>query len=124
VNEAATRRPELEVFNGLGGFADGGREYVIFLGPAQSTPAPWLNVIANGVVRFPGLESGSGYTWSGNSRENQLTPWSNDPVSDPVSEAIYVRDDDSGELLGSNGLAHPLRGIHVRDPSRGRLQPV
>jgi len=32
-----------------------------------------------------------------NSRENQLTPWSNDPVSDPVGEAIYLRDDDSGE---------------------------
>ena len=99
--------PELEFFNGLGGFADGGREYVTILGPGQSTPAPWLNVIANTSFGFLVSESGSGYTWSGNSRENQLTPWSNDPVSDPVSEAIYVRDDDTGELWGPTAL--PIR---------------
>ncbi len=103
----AAPRPELEFFNGLGGFADGGREYVTILGPGQSTPAPWLNVIANASFGFQVSESGSGYTWSGNSRENQLTPWSNDPVSDPVSEAIYVRDDDSGELWGPTAL--PIR---------------
>jgi cyclic beta-1,2-glucan synthetase len=105
--EAAAPRPELEFFNGLGGFADGGREYVIMLGPGQSTPTPWLNVIANASFGFQVSESGSGYTWSGNSHENQLTPWSNDPVSDPVSEAIYVRDDDSGELWGPT--AQPIR---------------
>jgi cyclic beta-1,2-glucan synthetase len=66
-----------------------------------------LNVIANESFGFQVSESGSGYTWSGNSRENQLTPWSNDPVSDPVSEAIYVRDDDSGELWGPTAL--PIR---------------
>jgi len=106
-SETAAPRPELEFFNGLGGFADGGREYVAVLGPGQSTPAPWLNVIANASFGFQVSESGSGYTWSGNSRENQLTPWSNDPVSDPVSEAIYVRDDDSGELWGPT--AQPIR---------------
>ena len=100
-------RRELEFFNGLGGFADGGREYVTVLGPGQSTPAPWLNVIANASFGFQVSESGSGYTWSGNSRENQLTPWSNDPVSDPVSEAIYVRDDDTGELWCPTAL--PIR---------------
>ena len=106
-SEAAVPRPELEFFNGLGGFADGGREYVTILGPGQSTPAPWLNVIANPSFGFQVSESGSGYTWSENSRENQLTPWSNDPVTDPVSEAIYVRDDDSGELWGPT--AQPIR---------------
>jgi cyclic beta-1,2-glucan synthetase len=105
--EAPVPRPELEFPNGLGGFADDGREYVTILGPDQSTPAPWLNVIANASFGFQVSESGSGYTWSGNSRENQLTPWSNDPVSDPVSEAIYVRDDDSGELWGPT--AQPIR---------------
>ena len=104
---APAPRPELEYFNGLGGFADRGREYVTVLGPGQSTPAPWLNVIANPSFGFQVSEAGSGYTWSGNSRENQLTPWSNDPVSDPVSEAIYVRDDDSGELWGPT--AQPIR---------------
>ncbi len=100
-------RPQLEFFNGLGGFADRGREYVAILGPGQSTPAPWLNVVANETFGFQVSESGSGYTWSGNSRENQITPWSNDPVSDPISEAIYVRDDESGELWGPTAL--PIR---------------
>ena len=106
-SEATPPRPELEFFNGLGGFSDRGREYVAILGPGQSTPAPWLNVIANESFGFQVSESGSGYTWSGNSRENQLTPWSNDPVSDPVSEAIYVRDDETGELWGPT--AQPIR---------------
>ncbi len=106
-SEPPAPRPELEFFNGLGGFADGGREYVAVLGPGQATPAPWLNVIANESFGFQVSESGSGYTWSGNSRENQLTPWSNDPVSDPAGEAIYVRDDDTGELWGPT--AQPIR---------------
>jgi cyclic beta-1,2-glucan synthetase len=64
-------------------------------------------VIANPSFGFLVSESGSGYTWSENSRENQLTPWSNDPVSDPVSEAIYIRDDESGELWSPT--AQPIR---------------
>ncbi len=104
---ATVLRPELEFDNGLGGFADGGRAYVTILGPGQTTPAPWVNIVANPSFGFQVSESGSGYTWSGNSRENQLTPWSNDPVSDPVSEAIYIRDDDTGELWGPTAL--PIR---------------
>ena len=100
-------RPELEFFNGLGGFAEEGREYVTILGPGQSTPAPWLNVIANESFGFTVSESGSGYTWSGNSRENQLTPWSNDPVSDSPGEAIYIRDDEDGALWSVGAL--PIR---------------
>ena len=106
-NVPAELRQELEFFNGLGGFADEGREYVTTLGPGQSTPAPWLNVIANPSFGFQVSESGAGYTWSGNSRENQLTPWSNDPVTDPISEAIYLRDDDTGELWCAT--AQPIR---------------
>src|ERR1019366_8172042 len=69
---AVSRQP-LEFFNGLGGFAENGREYVTTLGPGQSTPAPWINVIANPAFGFQVAAEGSGYTWSVNSRENQLT---------------------------------------------------
>jgi cyclic beta-1,2-glucan synthetase len=100
-------RPDLEFFNGLGGFAADGREYVTILGEGQWTPAPWINVITNPSFGFQVSESGAGYTWSLNSRENQLTPWSNDPVSDPTGETIYVRDEDSGELWGPTVL--PIR---------------
>ncbi|HEX7222971.1 MAG TPA: protein ndvB, partial [Candidatus Limnocylindrales bacterium] len=103
----AAPRPRLEFFNGLGGFAGEGHEYVTVLGPGQSTPAPWVNVVANESFGFQATESGGGYTWAGNSRENQLTPWSNDPVSDPVSEALYIRDDDNGQVWSPT--AQPIR---------------
>jgi cyclic beta-1,2-glucan synthetase len=105
--ETSPPRPQLELWNGLGGFADDGREYVTFLGEGQWTPAPWINIIANPGFGFQVSESGSGYTWSGNSRENQLTPWSNDPVSDPPGEIFYIRDDESGLLWGPTVL--PIR---------------
>ena len=98
---------DLEFFNGLGGFAEGGREYVTMLGEGLRTPAPWINVIANPSFGFLVSESGSGYTWSGNSRENQLTPWSNDPVTDPPGEAIYIRDEDTGAVWSPTAL--PVR---------------
>jgi cyclic beta-1,2-glucan synthetase len=105
--DAPPLRPELEFFNGLGGFADDGREYVMVLGEGQWTPAPWINVVANPVFGFQVSESGAGYTWSENSRENQLTAWSNDPVTDPPGEVIYVRDEDTGTLWTPTPL--PIR---------------
>ena len=99
--------PYLEYFNGLGGFAKGGKEYVTILGPGQSTPAPWINVIANPTFGFQTSTEGSGYTWSVNSRENQITPWSNDPVADRPGEAFFLRDDDTGELWSPTAL--PIR---------------
>jgi cyclic beta-1,2-glucan synthetase len=89
---------QLEYFNGLGGFANDGREYVTILGPGQTTPAPWINVISNPEFGFQISAEGVGFTWSVNSREHQLTSWSNDPVADLPSEAIYLRDEDTDEL--------------------------
>ncbi len=99
----------LESFNGLGGFAHDGREYVTVLGEGLQTPAPWINVIANPSFGFLVSESGSGHTWSLNSHENQLTPWSNDPVSDPPGEVIYIRDESTGEVW--NPTALPIRDL-------------
>lgn len=98
---------DLEYFNGLGGFGRDGREYVTILGPGRSTPAPWVNVIANANFGFQVASEGSGFTWSVNSRENQLTPWSNDPVSDRPGEALYLCDEDTGELWSPTAL--PIR---------------
>jgi cyclic beta-1,2-glucan synthetase len=89
---------ELPYFNGLGGFTPDGREYAIYLPPGATTPAPWVNVIANANFGTLTGESGLGFTWSGNSQANRLTPWHNDPVSDPQSEVIYLRDDDTGAV--------------------------
>jgi cyclic beta-1,2-glucan synthetase len=99
--------PALEFFNGLGGFAEDGREYVVMLNEHLRTPQPWINVIANPSFGFLVSESGSGFTWSLNSHENQLTPWSNDPVTDPSGEVFYIRDDDTGQLWTPTAL--PIR---------------
>ncbi|MGZ8842148.1 MAG: GH36-type glycosyl hydrolase domain-containing protein [Pyrinomonadaceae bacterium] len=81
----------------MGGFAHGGREYVTTLGEGQWSPAPWSNVIANTEdFGFLVTETGGGFTWSMNSHENRLTPWSNDAVSDPPGEVIYLRDEETG----------------------------
>ncbi|MDX1638635.1 MAG: glucoamylase family protein [Balneolaceae bacterium] len=94
-------RDELQFFNGYGGFSKDGREYIITIGSDDHTkrpvfpPAPWINVIANRELGFITSERGSDYTWSQNSRENRLTPWSNDAVSDPPGEAIYIRDEEN-----------------------------
>jgi cyclic beta-1,2-glucan synthetase len=112
--------PDLEFFNGLGGFAEGGREFVTILGPGQSTPAPWINVIANPAFGFQVSAEGASYSWSVNSRENQLTPWSNDPVTDRPGEAFYLHDDDSGALWSPTAL--PIRdgaGTYVAHHGRG-----
>ena len=98
---------DLEFFNGLGGFSRDGQEYVTILGPGQSTPAPWINVVANEAFGFQVATEGSGYSWSVNSRENQLTPWSNDPVADRSGEAFYLHDDDTGDLWCPT--AQPIR---------------
>ncbi len=79
--------PKLEFFNGLGGFDQDGREYCVLLEAGQTTPAPWINVVANPEFGFQVSADGAGYTWRRNSREHQLTPWSNDPVCDPTGEA-------------------------------------
>jgi cyclic beta-1,2-glucan synthetase len=103
----AAPAPEMEFFNGLGGFAGDGSEYVTILGEGQWTPAPWINVIANPFFGFQVSVEGAGYTWSINSQQNQISPWSNDPVSDRPGEVFYLRDEDSGELWSPTAL--PIR---------------
>ena len=113
----------LEFFNGLGGFATNGREYVTLLGPGQSTPAPWINVVANPAFGFQVAAEGSGFTWSANSRENQLTPWSNDPVTDRPGEALYVRDEDTGEIWGPTAAPGHDPARDLFSLSRAGVQP-
>ncbi len=101
---AATDRPgplperELIFPNGLGGFTRDGHEYVITLAAGQTTPAPWVNVMANPTFGTVVSEAGAAYTWVENAHEFRLTPWSNDPVSDPSGEALYIRDEQTGQF--------------------------
>jgi cellobiose phosphorylase len=98
----------LTFFNGVGGFTADGKEYVIDTNPKSVTPAPWCNVLANPRLGTVISESGSAYTWFQNAHEYRLTPWSDDPISDGCGEALYIRDDVSGEFWSPTPL--PARG--------------
>ena len=117
---------DLKFYNGYGGFSADGREYIIDwnasnaakqgLPPSRTTPAPWVNVIGYPEFGFMVSEAGSQCTWALNSGENRLTPWSNDPVRDPTGEALYLRDEETGEVWTPTplpaGADQPYRVTH------------
>ncbi len=111
------QRPDLILGNGIGGFTRDGREYVMLLRPGMVTPAPWSNVIANPHFGTLVTESGGGYTWLENSHEFRLTPWYNEPVTDRSGQALYVRDDDSGESWSPTPA--PRRGAGTYEVRHG-----
>jgi cyclic beta-1,2-glucan synthetase len=89
----------LSFWNGYGGFNVGRREYAVRLRGGEATPHPWINVIANRHFGFHVPAEGGGFTWSRNSRDFQLTPWTNDPVINRPGEAFYVKDRESGAVM-------------------------
>ncbi len=90
--------PKLDFANSYGGFSQNGRDYVTVMQNGEVPPQPWVNVIANEKFGFMVSTTGAGFTWSANSQQNQITAWSNDPVSDECSEALYLRDLDTDQL--------------------------
>jgi cyclic beta-1,2-glucan synthetase len=69
-------------------------------------PAPWANVVANEHGGFIVSERGSGSTWAGSSYFFRLTPWHNDPVTDPPGEVIYLQ----GRRIGVSVERHSSPG--------------
>jgi len=67
-------------------------EFRFEAGPGHRTPRPWINVLANPQFGTQVSESGGGHSWALNSRLNQLTAWSNDPVADPPAEWCLLQD--------------------------------
>ena len=117
--------PELEFFNGLGGFADDGREYVTVLGDGAVDAGALDQRRRQPGVRLPGLGVGrrlhlvratAGRT---SSRPGPTTP-------SPIRRArsLYVRDEETGELWGPTPL--PIRGGRraLRRAPRPGLQPL
>ncbi|MDR0881622.1 MAG: cyclic beta 1-2 glucan synthetase [Candidatus Adiutrix sp.] len=101
-------RLDLTFWNGLGGFTPDGREYVVTTAPGQITPAPWVNILANPSFGAIVSETGSSSTFSENAHEFRLTPWDNDPVTDSSGEALYLRDEETGQFWSP--MPWPCRG--------------
>jgi cellobiose phosphorylase len=111
--DAAMTGSNGEYFNGFGRFTQDGKEYEIILTGETRPPAPWINVISSKKFGFTISESGAGVTWSINSRENKITPWSNDPVSDSSSEAIYIRDESTEKIITPTSLGRRDNGDYI-----------
>ena len=75
-----------------GEFAASTGEFSFDVSASERPARPWINVLANPGFGAHISEAGGGYTWAVNSRLNQLTAWSNDPVGDPVSEWFLLQD--------------------------------
>lgn len=134
-DEFEIKTDNLDFFNGYGGFSKKDGSYIIKLSNYKNTPAPWINVMSNEDFGFHISESGSSYTWCGNSRENKITPWSNDYITDPLGEALYVKDDisgnyfsispkpvrDSGEYIIKHGFGYS-EFRHTAYDIRGKLE--
>ena len=84
--------------NGYGGADRAPGDFEIDVAGERVPPAPWANVIANPAMGFCVTERGGGFTWAENSHFFRLTPWFNDPISDPCGEVLYLRDVDSGAV--------------------------
>ncbi|GAB4279613.1 MAG: glucoamylase family protein [Coriobacteriia bacterium] len=112
-------RPDLADDNGFGGFDPKTDEYVVVVDD-RPTPAPWVNVMANaGGLGCMVTEAGIGCTWAINSHENRLTTWNNDPVSDGSGEAVYLRDEATGEVWSPTLLPTLDPGTHIARHGHG-----
>ncbi|MFZ6686264.1 GH36-type glycosyl hydrolase domain-containing protein [Undibacterium sp. SXout11W] len=100
----AEKEPSRQFENGIGGFSDDGQEYLIINSHSLSTPAPWVNVLANPMFGSIISNSGQSYTWSENAHEFRLTPWNNDPVTDMGGEVFYLRDEETGKFWSPTAL--------------------
>lgn len=113
------KRPKLDFDNGYGGFDPATGDYVIVLQDGETTPAPWINVMASPDFGCMVSEAGIGCTWAKNSHENRITTWNNDPVSDGSGETIYIRDEETGEFWSPTPLPVREGGEYVVRHGKG-----
>ena len=109
------RRPELaHSSTGSAASAADGREYVTILGRGQTTPAPWINVIANPILRLPGL---------GRGRRLQLVGQQQGESADALVERSGHRSAGRGHLSARRGEWRCL-DARRRSPSARRPRPI
>ncbi len=100
-----------------------GREYVITLRAGETTPAPWVNVLAN--ASFGTVVSGKRQFIHLDRELPRISPhpWTNDPVSDVAGEFFYIRDGETGRFMVTRTAAgrEPARrmssGMALATPS-------
>lgn len=99
------RPPALAYADEHGGFCFGPDEYVVVVNGGGAAHPPVTNVLAN-PEGFGALvtEAGCSCSWALDSNQNLLTAWDDDPVSQGVGEALYIRDEETGEFWSPTPL--------------------
>ncbi len=97
-----------------GEFAEASGEFRFDTSGTLRPAKPWVNVLANPHFGAQISEAGGGYTWAVNSRLNQLTAWSNDPVADPPSEWFLLQDRKSMQVWSVSPSAWGSAGLSYR----------
>ena len=110
---SASTPPDLEFFNGLGGFDKDGREYVTILDAGRTTPAPWINVIANPVFGCVVSAEGGGYTWSDKVEGTLTRSWRLEMAPPSRLERVVVAGRDQ-VITRRAGSAPGAAGVEVR----------
>ncbi len=71
----------------------------------SGTPSlPWGHTLANNTFGTLITDSSLGFSWCKNSRQNKLTPWSNDTLAGLTGERLILRDSD-GVFVVADGSA-------------------
>lgn len=96
------KKEDLSFENEFGGFANNGKEYVIYKNKENKLPAVWCNILANKFFGSVVTDNLGGYIWYKNSRLNRLTAWNNNAVFDVPSEIYYIKDEDNGKVWTMN----------------------
>ena len=85
-------RPAVSGSASVGQFDAASGAYSFQVSSTRRPARPWINVLANAGFGAHISEAGAGYSWAGNSRLNQLTVWTNDPVADTGGECFWLQD--------------------------------
>ncbi len=102
----------MEFSNSYGFFSSDGREYVI---TTPLTPRPWGNIMSNGDYAMMVSQTGSGYSWRGNSGQNRITRSFQDLVKDNWGKYLYIRDRARGVFWSATyrPVMHPYQAYTV-----------
>ncbi|QQR77928.1 MAG: hypothetical protein IPJ67_02175 [Candidatus Moraniibacteriota bacterium] len=118
-------------WNGFGGFDPETHDYRMRICPEKLPPQPWANFLANPDFGMMTTENALGTTWFKDSKHGRLTPWNNNPVSDPPAEILFVRQTDSRETWSLTPAPLPAsseyhvthgRGFTKYEGGRGKLR--
>ena len=92
IEPVPTHVPERRPAASVGAFDGASGNFAFEVGVGRRPRRPWTNVLANPHFGTMISESGAGHSWAINSRMNQLTAWSNDPVADTPSQWFLLQD--------------------------------